>query len=459
MAYYTFAHILQGGDIFGKTVGPVKPEELTKEVWDYILLNGEYPERSKIPKEILNKMKYEFEYWYGVDLRTSGKDLVQNHLTMFLYNHTAIFPKKYYPKTIFANGHVLVDGEKMSKSKGNFLTLKGTIETYTCDGTRIALASAGDGLDDANFIRQTADEAVLKIYNYVEWVKEVLEMKLRTGDKDSFADRVFEHKMKNCVNQAKKAYMSMRFKDALEYSWFIFQNIRDEYKVDVYENGMHHDLIMKFIELQCVIMYPITPHISEYIWGLIKKTSIHKEQWPTVEEADIRTIRSYSYYNKSVHTFRVKLEKEEETFKKKNKDKTYIKPTQAYIYVMKKYSDWQIQVLKLLREIVKDDPEIPKDVGNSLKGKVDPKNMENIMTFVSYIREEFKIYGKDALKEELPFDEKAIMNENIKFIEKTLGLQSVVIYNVEESNVPDPEKRIPFVKTGFPQITFIYQQK
>ena len=28
----------------------------------------------------------EFTYWYPVDLRVSGKDLIQNHLTFFLYN-------------------------------------------------------------------------------------------------------------------------------------------------------------------------------------------------------------------------------------------------------------------------------------------------------------------------------------------------------------------------------------
>ena len=32
-------------------------------------------------------------YWYPLDLRVSGKDLVPNHLTYFLYNHTAIWPK------------------------------------------------------------------------------------------------------------------------------------------------------------------------------------------------------------------------------------------------------------------------------------------------------------------------------------------------------------------------------
>jgi len=33
-------------------------------------------------------------YFYPLDLRVSGKDLIQNHLTFSIYNHCAIFPEK-----------------------------------------------------------------------------------------------------------------------------------------------------------------------------------------------------------------------------------------------------------------------------------------------------------------------------------------------------------------------------
>ena len=38
-------------------------------------------------------LRREFTYWYQLDLRVSGKDLVPNHLTYFLYNHVAIWPE------------------------------------------------------------------------------------------------------------------------------------------------------------------------------------------------------------------------------------------------------------------------------------------------------------------------------------------------------------------------------
>ena len=70
---------------------------MTPEVWDYIFFKAApLPKSASIPRSALDRMKREFEYWYPVDMRVSGKDLVPNHLTYFLYNHAAIWPKDRY---------------------------------------------------------------------------------------------------------------------------------------------------------------------------------------------------------------------------------------------------------------------------------------------------------------------------------------------------------------------------
>lgn len=53
-------------------------------------------------------------------LQASGKDLINNHLSFALYNHTAIWerdPSKW-PQSMRCNGHLVLNGEKMSKSTG-----------------------------------------------------------------------------------------------------------------------------------------------------------------------------------------------------------------------------------------------------------------------------------------------------------------------------------------------------
>lgn len=124
-------------------------------------------------------MKHEFEYWYPVDLRVSGKDLVQNHLTYFIYNHCAMWQndESKWPKGIRANGHLMLNSAKMSKSDGNFLTLSEAVDKFSADGMRLCLADAGDSVEDANFVEANADAAILRLYTFIEWVKEILNNK------------------------------------------------------------------------------------------------------------------------------------------------------------------------------------------------------------------------------------------------------------------------------------------
>jgi len=60
-------------------------------------------------------MKKEFEFWYPVNVRCSGKDLIQNHLSYFVFNHTAIWDKEpeKWPKGVRANGHLMLNSAKV----------------------------------------------------------------------------------------------------------------------------------------------------------------------------------------------------------------------------------------------------------------------------------------------------------------------------------------------------------
>ena len=119
-AYYTVAHLLQGSRD-GKTLGPlgIKPDQLTDDVWDYIFRHKEYdPIHMHIDESVLQKLRDEFQYWYPVSMRSSGKDLVTNHLTYMIFNHVAIwkdFPQ-YWPHSFRENGFLLLNKEKVTLS-------------------------------------------------------------------------------------------------------------------------------------------------------------------------------------------------------------------------------------------------------------------------------------------------------------------------------------------------------
>ena len=107
--------------------------------------------------------------------------LLSNHLTMSLFHHAAIWPEnpEFWPQGFYVNGHMLIDSEKMSKSTGNFLSLREAIDQYSADATRIALADAGDAIDDANFERATAVSALMRLYLLIEFAKEITSDKRR----------------------------------------------------------------------------------------------------------------------------------------------------------------------------------------------------------------------------------------------------------------------------------------
>ncbi len=123
---------MQGPDnLNGHKTGPagIPAEAMTDAVWDYLFLEAPYPAGCGVPEEKLLPLRKEFQYWYPMDLRVSGKDLINNHLTMSLYNHAAIWnnaPNRQV-QGMYANGFVLVDNEKMSKSLGNFMTVRASL--------------------------------------------------------------------------------------------------------------------------------------------------------------------------------------------------------------------------------------------------------------------------------------------------------------------------------------------
>ena len=78
----------------------------------------------------------------------------------------------------------------MSKSTGNFKTLNQAIFEYSADAMRIALADAGDGVEDANFEDSTANAAILRLTKELAWIEEMVAAEgMRGGAPSTFADK------------------------------------------------------------------------------------------------------------------------------------------------------------------------------------------------------------------------------------------------------------------------------
>lgn len=67
-------------------------------------------------------------YGSGVDIHTGGVDLLFPHHENEIAQSEGAFPEESFVKTWLHSEHLLVDGQKMSKSKGNFYTLRDLIQ-------------------------------------------------------------------------------------------------------------------------------------------------------------------------------------------------------------------------------------------------------------------------------------------------------------------------------------------
>lgn len=483
MAFYTVAHILQGGtdNLNGHKTGPgrVPSSAVTDALWDYVMLGeGSVDAIEGVNPNVLRRMRREFMYWYPVDLRVSGKDLIGNHLTFFLYNHVAIFPEEFWPRGVRVNGHVLLNAEKMSKSTGNFLTLRDAIAQYSADGVRFALADAADTVEDANFSMKTADETVLKLWTLVDLIEEAVENidRMVTGPLTRFADRVFASQLNRQLLATEAAYEQMFFREAVKCGFFEIVNDLGKYREAVGADKstraastlprMHRDVFLQFALYQTATIAPICPHTAEHMWGLIApilekrdgvslEKSVMQLQWPQSEEPDESLLAAASYLNETVSRIRSAILKP--TKKKKGKDATtFEKPSAVSIYVCDKTPEWQNVVIDFLRDNFneeewsnsqkahpKDDTmwwKFPADTPKQVAAAVsaDQKKNKKLMPFLAMVRKEVELGGPAALDRTLKFDEKAVLKENRELIKSQLEafwISSVIVEGAQ--NAPE----------------------
>ncbi|OYT42966.1 MAG: leucine--tRNA ligase [Candidatus Aenigmarchaeota archaeon ex4484_56] len=279
MAYYTIAHYLQNGKL--------KEEKgYSESFFDFIFYGiGDIEEVSKennIDVDKLKKIREGFIYWYknGFQLRNSGKDLLQNHLTFCIFNHVAIFPECNWPEGIGINGHILLDGVKMSKSKGNTIYIKDAVKEYGGDVIRFLCAYAGDsGMDDANVELKEAKTIETKLVN---WYNFSINNYGRGVEVYRKIDKWFENILIKILKETEKNYENCNTKSALSVGFFSLQNYFKWYRRRCIKPNKN--LLEKFIEIQTLILSPVVPHICEEIWEKIgKKEYISLSQWPKLD--------------------------------------------------------------------------------------------------------------------------------------------------------------------------------
>nr|KYP67153.1 Leucyl-tRNA synthetase, cytoplasmic [Cajanus cajan] len=367
---------------------------------------------TRIPwdEQFLVEMKREFEYWYPFDLR------------------------------------------KMSKSTGNFRTLRQAIEEFSADATRFSLADAGDGVDDANFVFETANAAILRLTKEIAWYEDNLaaESSMRTGPPSTYADRVFANEINIAVKTTEQNYSNYMFREALKSGFYDLQTARDEYRFSCGVGGYNRDLVWRFMDVQTRLIAPICPHYAEFIWReLLKKDGfVVNAGWPTAEAPDLTLKSANKYLQDSIVLMRKLLQKQLSGSKKGNKKAPPVaSPAEnkvtGLIYVNEQFDGWKAECLSILQnKFNRDtrsfapDSEILEALQKSSVGQ--SSNFKQIqklcMPFLRFKKEEAIALGAQALDLRLPFGEIEVLKENLDLIKRQIGLEDVEILSAADAD-------------------------
>jgi len=426
MAYYTISKYVNN-----KQIGP---DNVSDAFFDYVFLNvgdaSSISSECKIALELLEKIKNEFQYFYPVNARHSGRDLVPNHLTFFIFNHLAIFPKKDWPEEIVVNGSVLMDGKKMSKSLGNIIPLRDAIKTHGADAIRLAILISAELLQDADFNQEAVKGIKNKIENILE---ECSKYKNSQATKLEQEDRWIKSKIQQLVSSTTSSIQKMRLREALHYvlyefdsdlQWYI-KRVTAKKRTDF--SGILHDVFSARVSM----LSPFAPYASEEMWSRLGNSGLaSKSTWPIYQEdeVDFESIQAENLLRSTLNDIKniIKV--------------TKITPRKITIYTA---SPLKVKAYKIILSKISEGE---KNIGSLIKYLISNKETEEIKKDPDFVKKTVNDILSESQNERDSKNGSSLVDEKKVLTELHSVLQSEleIIYQVfseEEPNKYDPKNK------------------
>jgi leucyl-tRNA synthetase len=298
MAYYPLSRYISNNQDLQKNEDKILADNMNDNFFDYVLLGKNDPDvvaaESKISIQLLEKIKNEFDYFYPVDSRHSGRDLVPNHLSFFIFNHVAIFPKEKWPKQIVVNGSVLMEGKKMSKSLGNIIPLRHAIEEYGADSIRLTMLASSEILQDSDFSFDLVKGIRAKLFDIYRNILSHLDIfRVQNSVDEDLEDVWMSSRLQNVIMDTTSAIEKFRIREALHNILYLMDNDLEWYeKRKLAKNkSIFNNYLKEFFETRIKLLAPFAPYFCEEVWEIMGNASyISSAQWPEINQSKITLI-------------------------------------------------------------------------------------------------------------------------------------------------------------------------
>ena len=269
MAYYTIAHKIR----------EIDPKLLTPEVFDYIFLgkkSEDLPEKKK-----LDIMRNEFLYWYPYNYRFSAKDLISNHLTFQIFHHVSIFPKDKLPAGMVVFGMGLLNGAKMSSSKGNVFLLEDAVAEFGADTVRMFLMGSAEPWQDFDW----RNELVISTKKQIErFYSTIMEMKDANGEPHDI-DKWLVSRLQSHIERTTEALNNFQTRQALQEAYFGIETDLKWYRRRLPENCDGSRELHMLCSVWIRLLSPFIPFTGEHLWKeMAGEGLVSFAPWPVADQ-------------------------------------------------------------------------------------------------------------------------------------------------------------------------------
>jgi leucyl-tRNA synthetase len=430
MAYYTIAHYISGNKI--------RPEQLPPEFFDYIFLGKGTPakvsEKAGIEASLLKTMRSEFTYWYPNDQRHTAPSHISNHLSFAIFHHVAIFPEKYWLPMISLNEHLIMEGGKMSKSKGNVIPLVEIPKKYGADIYRMYAISAAEPGSLMMWVERDVPAVRNRLKQFMDIVNEFGKYDpgvLTKKDKPSFITRWLLSRINTIIQQATESMENFKPRDyAIAVTTEVVRAITHYLKRDEVPREERKATMAYVCDIWVRLMAPMTPHTSEELWSKMKREGyVSLAQWPLANNKLIAPSveRAHDVVDATMHDIReiVRLMKGK-------------KATKVHVYVA---PQWMFDAMNSVKEA-----NMPLIVGNIMKHLMGDSDFrqhgKEVKPIVDRIAKENGLWDYSANAK----DEMATLADSAKYMSSELGL-SIEVHGSEHPDY-DPQNKARFALPG-----------
>ncbi|MWV41898.1 leucine--tRNA ligase [Natrialba sp. INN-245] len=267
MAYYTIAHRL----------ADVPPEAMDRAFFDTLFYG---PEAADDPDERALELREEWEYWYPVDFRCSANDLISNHLTFFLYHHAELFEKSEWPQGITSMGMGLLEGEKMSSSKGHVVLPDEAIDEYGADTVRFFLLNSSEPWQDFDWRAEEVGSTRDQLARF--WNRSMEIVDAPEGERDlETIDRWLLAKLQETVRSVTDAMDRFETRTASQEAFYGFEEYLKWYRrrADLERPGAQWTL-RTVLETRLRLLAPFVPFLANELHERLTGEPAEDVPWP-----------------------------------------------------------------------------------------------------------------------------------------------------------------------------------